>query len=542
MIMAAVVMFSCTEKEPIDEVNPDDKPTPENPTPEKPDSDKPEPEPEKIYVSFTDNSYTKGAQKTLVMSVLETVNIPVEVEISAESKEDLGLSVVADEDYVEEYNALDVKNYVALPADLYTIADEAVVEGLKAKFNVALDVKKIMAYAEANGKTMEEMSNYVVALKLVAEKAEIATEDEMSLGYYVIVPQVIDAYIQTSLTPVDGLNYEFKVSVPFTNDACTITWDIEFVKDALGTEPSTEKGNYFPAKYQQSAAPAVTNAEVKKMDPETSEVVYTITFPSYQVLGTTINVSNAKIDGIDVPVKDAAENGVKSEVINLAPYQERYKTAAWTKSYGADLHADEGDGVTSEVALFGHSLEKVGLTCMDHTGFIFNPVSSCEYGNAEMTLNVFDGKLSTDWGTMWQASGGGQGSKAWGWDYLKNYNTEYIVSWALIDMGSKKAVEGIEYWRKANKKDQCYDVNTMEIYALDKCTYTYKSSELSYEAADMTYLGTVEFDGAARKEVNVLAAKFERIETQYILIAYRPDNTRANNAAGVHAHEIKFFN
>ena len=542
MMMAAAVLFSCTEKEPLtpneDEKNPEQQePGKEDPGTEDPGTETPDP----VYVSFVKNSYIDGAQKAVVMDVLETVNVTVEAQVSAEAEVEVAVEV--DETYIAEYNELDAKNYEALPADLYTVTTAPVMEGLTAKFNVTFDVAKILAYAETNGKTYTDMSNYAVALKLTAEGAEVATEDEMSLGYYVMTLQVLESYLSAVLTPVSDLEYELVVSVPFTNESCNVTWDVEFAQETIGTEPTREKGNVYPAKYQQSAGAEITNVEVKSMAPETSEVVYTITYPSYQVLNTEIKVSNAKIDGMDVPVKSADETGVWSAVVELKPYNMVYKTKSWDNgNYGETLYSEEGEGLTSEVALWGKSLESAGLKAMDCTGFIFNPVCSCNYFDANMVNNVFDDKQNTDWGVMWSAADGSY-TQAWGWDSIKDSSAENpIPGWALVDMGKKQAVEGIEYWRKANKGGQAFDINVMEIYALETCTYTWKTDDLTYNNNDLTYLGTIQFDGPSQVAANVLAAKFERIETQYILIVYRAEGTRNNNLKGLHAHEIKFFN
>ena len=542
LMVACATVFACTpdekpdnEKDPVENEggngneNENQKPEEEKPVAKKP------------TVSFTDNSYEAGLQYASVMSVVENFVISVTAEIKGEYTTAPAVTVAVDNDYIAQYNASEFTSLVAMPSSLYTVTESPVAtEGKTLKFNITYKVPAIMEYMTTNNLTVADLKNYAVALKLVSTDAEIGDDDGMSLGYYLVAPKIIEAYVKTSLTKIDDYNYTFKVALPFENESCTVTYDLEFGKAGYSA-PSTARGNYYPARYRCSALPQgaqVTNSSVKSMAPGTSEVEYEITLPNNVAWakGETLNylfaVSNVKIDGVDVEAKG-------DEALVCLPTNHEAKI--W-RTAGAEAMGDyKPNGFTAEeIALLGHTLDDKGLTVYpkaEDQEYYFHPQNSCQYGGNDMCQgknSVFSWDHA-DWGSPWGNNNGTAAMPSYGWgSAIYNADGKGAI-WSLIDMNKVQPVEGFEIWRKTgNDYKHTY---AYEFYALDACEYTKYKDHLTWAKEDAIYLGAASFDPEETKENqhNVLATTFDRAETQYLMVMMK------GCCAGHYAVEFKIF-
>ena len=384
---------------------------------------------------------------------------------------------------------------------------------ISASFSIKFNVSDIVEFANEEG---VDINDYVLSLGLGSDNLPIATvKDTTSLGYYLVRPDLRNAILQirsTELTP-DG-KMTITAELPFEN-SWNLTYDIKFGETEVD-EILTTRGNLIPAKYVFAELPAGTvieNKEVKSMSPGTNKVEYAVTIPSVEwEPGKAYNYafvfSNAKLNGIDIPIENpmataSFNNGVMEAT--QVPYSVNH---GW---YHAEGFLNE------EADYYRRTLEPYGLEAYpeaDHRGYTFSPEST---QNGYHEERVFDGN-----GNAWYAAWNGDGYGYFGG------NPDLL---AIIDMKKVQPVAGAEVWLRVDRWKG--DINYIEFYALDKCTYEYKKGTMNYDENDVTYLGRVSGDYK-----HLFFCSFDPIETQYLLVNFK---TRPGRESSFECTEIVLY-
>ena len=166
-------------------------------------------------VYFTDNTASKGVQKILMYDVQSEVDAPVYVYCAGLNAGEAKVQAAVATDYIEYYNKINFTEYKALPEDCYTLvkaSDE--LKGRNASFELNFNVANIMALSQEPG---VNLNDYVVALKLAADKLPIATvKDTTSLGYYMVSPSLKTATLQIKKAAVATDYIEYYNKINFT--------------------------------------------------------------------------------------------------------------------------------------------------------------------------------------------------------------------------------------------------------------------------------------------------------------------------------------
>ena len=526
MMMAAAVMFSCT-----DPITPDQPDAPVTSTVcpdcgEDPCVCNPNPEPGKtVYASFADNSYAMGVNLIEMNQAQNNVEVPVVVNLSETSATAPVLSVVPDESYLAVFDS----ELTVLPASCYTVSAEPVVEGLDATFTLTMNVAEIVKYAVDNAIDFGALQNYAVALKLEATGAEIKMEGEETLGYYIAAPDVKKVVAQVTAVSVSNKAATLKVELPFAPES-----DFEFELSGDVTKVfgpvDTERGNVIPAKYSCTPAPAefmdllVTDKDLKIAAGETS-VEFTVSAPaSFErewTKGATNNFAvtvKGQLNGVDIAVEGSSF---------LASYPANHQVIKH-KIAQADLEAQDPN-----VEWFGTKLAEApyNMTLLDDCGGA-RLEGGADLDESKPAGFIFHPQSSQDpyWQRPWNNT-----LRAWHWEaaWCAGYGmpTE-LPFWILVDMRSAQKISGIEWWRRPD--DFVTDVRTMEFYALDACTYTLMESVLNYEAEDVTYLGNLDF---ADGDENCAYVTIDPIETQYLMILI----TACNRGTSIDCMELNIW-
>ena len=522
MMMATAVIFSC--EKPVEPGQEQTKPENECPDCGQDPCVCPPESGETIYVSFEENSYTKGDNNNEKNQAQNTVNVPVVVKLSATSETAPVLRVVADENYLTTFDA----TLTALPAACYTVSAEPVVEGLDATFTLTMNVAEIVSYAVENDLDFEELQDCVVALKLEATGAEVKMQGEESLGYYIAAPDVNAVVATVTALSASNKSATLKVELPFAPES---DFEFELSGDvtAVCGPVDTERGNTIAGKYSCTPAPKdfmqllTTDKDLKIAAGQTS-LEFTVSAPaSFErewTKGATNNFAvtvKGQLGGVDIDV-----NGYSF----LASYPANHVTIKH-KIEQTDLEPDEGctdpnpewfgtklseapynmtllnDGGGARQSTFGFE----NMLYEDRpTAFIFHPQSSQD----SWYDRVFNNTLRA-W--PWEAKWSGSDS---------NYGESALPYWILIDMRSAQKISGIEWWRRPDQF--VTDVRSMEFYALDACTYELNKSVLNYESDAATYLGNLDF---ADGNENCAYVTIDPIETQYLVILITAQNRSA---------------
>ena len=288
------------------------------------------------------------------------------------------------------------------------------------------------------------------------------------------------------------------------NSACAT---VEFFKTDV-EDAFTTAGNSIPAKYVFASKPAdatIENEDVKTMAPGTSSVSYTINIPSATEWkkGTSTNyafkVHSAKLNGKEISVENSTVAVVKNN----------------NKSVFKDIPDANYQNTALPADVFMKTLESDGLTPYsreDHLTFKWAPDSFCNDGGAASLEAPFDGT-----GKFYHSNYSNRG-----------YGVQGIPIRAIVDLQSKRGVNGFEVWRRHNNKVP----RIMEFYALDDCEYVHSATNgsISYNDSDLTYLGTLNMDQDVSEASSTTV---DYIETRYLLVKF----TKSTNNV-VHCSEF----
>ena len=479
-------------------------------------------------VYFVDNAWNNGPQlKTIYSLEKGIISVPVGVYGSGFTTSEANVTATGDDSYVDYYNSVKGTSLKSLPADCWSLENNSLtVKDRRAVFSLAVDAKKVFDFAANNGLDYEEMKDYVIALRLDSDNSNIgAVKDTASLGYYMLAPDLKDAVIKVTSEQISARVVDVTVALTFTNDKYNVSYELDFGKEGVSSV-SQSRGNYFPAKYRCAALPSgvqISNEDKTSMAPGTEKITYRVTFPDGDIpweKGRTnsykFSIKNAMLDAeTHLDVEDAS---AIVTVGNDNSFQRLVSTVGNGTNYPGGFNA-------TELALLGNTLSDKGFVSYGDgdvdKDWYWHPQSSCQYGGRDMCkYGPFDHK-SDDWGVAYNANG-------YGLDALRAYPNAY--SWGLIDMNEVRAVEGIEYWRKYQASSVAHKgVRDFEFYALDACTYEKLQPVLEWKDEDATYLGSASF-GDSDYTQNILAATFDRTETQYLLILFKNGNQQSYHA------------
>jgi hypothetical protein len=455
-------------------------------------------------VYFTENTANNGVQKILMYDVQSEVENPVYVYCSGLNAGTSNVKARVANDYIAYYNKINYTDYKALPENCYTLVKSAdQLDGRNASFLVNFNVPNIIAFSKEDGVNIDD---YVVALALDSDKIPVSyIKDTTSLGYYMVSPNLKKATLQiksTGLTP-DG-NMTITAELPFEN-SWDLTYDVEFAATGIN-ELYTTKGNQKPAKYLFADTfpdgTVIGNKDVKSMSAGTNSVEYAIAIPAKglewakdKAYNYAVRFSNAVLNGKEIPI----ENPLQTTFVEV----------------GIDVKASNGSST------LGTNLAQYGLTPLDDKqgggrsgahlenivpggGFIFHAQTSQDTRpNGDYSIaGAFDDNVTNTARSWMQNWGGGDGYGS------TRFSTPY---WLLVDMQEEYTMSGVEFWTRSDGR---YNMKTVEIYALDDCTYTLNQSVLNYKDSDLTYIGRLHFTGGGQN----VSVSVDPIKTRYIML------------------------
>jgi len=454
-------------------------------------------------VYFTENSANNGVQKILMYDVQTEVETPVYVHCAGLKATESNVKAHVDNDFIEYYNKINYTDYKALPEECYTLVKStAKVEDRTAAFNVSFNVANVIAFSEEPD---VDLSEYVLALALESDNAPVATvKDTTSLGYYLVSPVLKTATLQikSSGLSADG-NMTATAELPFEN-----SWDLTYDVDFCVTDVDnlfTAKGNSKAAKYvfadKFPEGTTVTNEEVKSMAPGTNKVEYAISIPADglkwapgKAYNYAVRFSNAVLNGKQIPIENELATGFASVGVDVKASNGSTQLGTNLAQYGLTPLDDKQGGGRS-----GDYLQNI----VPGGGFIFHAQTSQDSRpNADYSISgAFDDNVSNTGRSWMQNWGGGGGYGSTG------FNLPY---WVLVDMQEEFDMGGVEFWTRSDGR---YNMKTVEVYALDNCTYTLNQSILNYNEKDVTYIGTLNFTGGAQN----VSISVEPVKTRYIM-------------------------
>jgi hypothetical protein len=457
-------------------------------------------------VYFSENTANKGVQQVLVYDVQSEVETPVYVYCAGLNAETSHVKAHLTSDYIEKYNKEYYTEYKALPEDCYTItkaSDE--IKDRNAAFSINYNVPNIIAFSQEPGVNLDE---YVVALELESDKVPVGTvKDTVSLGYYMAYPVLKTATLQiksTGLSP-DG-NMTVTAELPFDN-AWDLTYDVAFATPDV-EELFTVKGNSKPAKYvfadKFPEGTVITNEDVKSMQPGTNKVEYAITIPADglnwapgKAYNYAVRFSNAVLNGKQIPIENALVTGSVSVGVDVKASNGSTTLGTNLAQYGLTPLDDKQGGGRS-----GEYLENI----VPGGGFIFHAQTSQDKRpGADYSISgAFDDRVSNA-AHAWMQNWGWNGDNGYG---ATSFSTPY---WLLVDMQEEFKMGGIEFWTRSDGR---YNMKTVEVYALDDCSYVLNQTNLSYKAEDVTYLGRIHFTAGGQN----VSISLEPATTRYILM------------------------
>ncbi len=457
-------------------------------------------------VYFSENTANKGVQQVLVYDVQSEVETPVYVYCAGLNAETSHVKAHLTSDYIEKYNKEYYTEYKALPEDCYTItkaSDE--IKDRNAAFSINYNVPNIIAFSQEPGVNLDE---YVVALELESDKVPVGTvKDTVSLGYYMAHPVLKTATLQikcTGLSP-DG-NMTVTAELPFDN-AWDLTYDVAFATPDV-EELFTVKGNSKPAKYvfadKFPEGTVITNEDVKSMQPGTNKVEYAITIPADglnwapgKAYNYAVRFSNAVLNGKQIPIENALVTGSVSVGVDVKASNGSTTLGTNLAQYGLTPLDDKQGGGRS-----GEYLENI----VPGGGFIFHAQTSQDKRpGADYSISgAFDDRVSNA-AHAWMQNWGWNGDNGYG---ATSFSTPY---WLLVDMQEEFKMGGIEFWTRSDGR---YNMKTVEVYALDDCSYVLNQTNLSYKAEDVTYLGRIHFTAGGQN----VSISLEPATTRYILM------------------------
>ena len=479
-------------------------------------------------VYFSDNSANNGVQKVLMYDVQSEVETPVYVHCAGLNNASATVTARVAEEYIEYYNLTNYTDLKALPADCYTLTKNSdVLSGRTGKLSLSFNVANVVAFAQQVG---NDLSNYVVALSLDSEEVPVATvKDTVSLGYYLARPDLRVATAKVTSKVVEENKVSIKVELPFDN-LWDFSYELDFAKSgAFGRSQS--KGNLIPAKYVCAPAPADLLSQIM-VDGVAASSLTTFTIPKNSnsaqheitVPAEYVKAVEREANNYAVGIKNVDLNGREISVEGnghlIAAYGATGAVAATADvQYSINHGWYHAEGfLNDEAQYYRHTLEPYGLEAYpeaEHKGYIFSPESTAN-GNYHEHY-VFDG-TGNAWYAAWDTNGYG----------FVSGNPDLL---AIIDMNKVQRVAGAETWCRVGR--WIGDINYIEFYALDKCTYEYKKGTMSYDENDITYLGSVSGDYD-----HLFFCSFDPYDTQYLLVNFK---TRPGRESSFECTEIVIY-
>ena len=478
-------------------------------------------------VYFSDNSANNGVQKVLMYDVQSEVETPVYVHCAGLNSSSATVTARVAEEYIEYYNVTNYTDLKALPSDCYTLTKNSdVLSGRTGKLSLSFNVANVVSFAQQVG---NDLSNYVVALSLDSEEVPVATvKDTVSLGYYLARPDLRVATAKVTSKVVEENKVSIKVELPFDN-LWDFTYELDFAKSgSYGLSQS--KGNLIPAKYVCAPAPADLLGQIM-VDGVAASSLTKFTIPKNSnsaehvitVPAEYVKAAEREANNYAVGIKNVDLNGRAITVEGNGHLIAAYG-ATGAVSATADVQYSINHGwyhaegfLNDEANYYRHTLEPYGLQPYpeaEHKGYIFSPEST---QNGYPEHRVFDGN-----GNAWYAAWNGDGYGYFGG------NPDLL---AIIDMQKVQRVAGAETWLRVDRWKG--DINYIEFYALDKCTYEYKKGTMNYDENDVTYLGRVSGDYK-----HLMFCSFDPYETQYLLVNFK---TRPGRESSFECTEIVIY-
>lgn len=377
----------------------------------------------------------------------------------------------------EELTAIN-GNYVLLDPSYYTIPTDvnfAPNEGYKI-INVEFEADKIVEIRNMIEEidTPHTGKSYYVALKLV-QKGETTVNSEK---YYILRRVVVsDPVLQFSISgdaTFKGKSMDLTVSVPFDNDF-DVAWDIEFESASVEADNGTSSkaiGSSLEGKVLRRALPleAITNADVKTLEPGINSMSYTVNMPEGTPYGTyyfNVKFGNASLNGAPIETN--------------------------TGDLEATIRFDYWPGV--DVASTGSSATALAeyATVVPQSDMTFVPESQ---QNSDPAAQAIDGDVTNKWENSW---GGG-------------YGTTSLPFNAALDLGSEQTVTMVEIWRRNDS--MVTDLANVECYAAESLDYSDKEN-IKY--TNLTYLGKLDFEGSSDR---VRVFPVPTTNTRYLLFYF----------------------
>lgn len=381
----------------------------------------------------------------------------------------------------EELTAIN-GNYVLLDPSYYTIPTDvnfAPNEGYKI-INVEFEADKIVEIRNMIEEidTPHTGKSYYVALKLV-QKGETTVNSEK---YYILRRVVVsDPVLQFSISgdaTFKGKSMDLTVSVPFDNDF-DVAWDIEFESASVEADNGTSSkaiGSSLEGKVLRRALPleAITNADVKTLEPGINSMSYTVNMPEGTPYGTYY---------FNVKFGNASLNGAPIET-NTGDLEATIRFDYWP---GVDVASTN----SSATALAEYA------TVVPQADMTFVPESQ---QNSDPAAQAIDGNVTNKWENCW--SGG--------------YGTTSLPFNAALDLGSEQTVTMVEIWRRND--GMVTDLANVECYAAESLDYSDKEN-IKY--TNLTYLGKLDFEGTSDR---VRVFPVPTTNTRYLLFYFGASN------------------
>ena len=333
-----------------------------------------------------------------------------------------------------------------------------------------VELRQMIADLKAEGTGKE----YYVALKLV-KSGETTVNDEK---YYILRRVIVsDPVLQFSISgdaTFKGKSMDLTVSVPFDNDF-DVAWDIEFESASVEADngtSSTAIGSALEAKVLRKALPleAITNADVKTLEPGINSMSYTVNMPEgtpYGIYYFNVKFGNASLNGAPIET-------------NTGDLEATIRFDYWP---GVDVAST----TSSATALAEYA------TVVPQADMTFVPESQ---QNSDPAANAIDGNVSNKWENCW-----GSG-----------YGPTSLPFNAALDLGSEQTVTMVEIWRRND--GYVTDLANVQCYAAESLDY---SDRENIKYTNLTYLGTLDFEGSSDR---VRVFPVPTVNTRYLLFYF----------------------
>ena len=347
-----------------------------------------------------------------------------------------------------------------------------------------VELRQMIAGLAASGSGQE----YYVALKLV-KTGETTVNDEK---YYILRRVVVsDPVLQFNVSgdaTFKGKTMDLTVSVPFDNDF-DVAWDIEFESASVEADNGTSSkaiGSSLEGKVLRRALPleAITNADVKTLEPGINSMSYTVNMPEgtpYGIYYFNVKFGNASLNGAPIETN--------------------------TGDLEATIRFDYWPGI--DVAATGASASALNdyATVVPQADMTFVPESA--QSSSDPAANAIDGNVSNKWENNW---GGGYGTKGLPFN-------------GALDLGSEQTVTMVEIWRRND--GFVTDLANVQCYAAESLDY---SDRENIKYTNLTYLGTLDFEGSSDR---VRVFPVPTTNTRYLLFYFGASGRDGGTAVSI---------